>query len=75
MTSFFRKGKKTCWKTLNSKSCFKEAKKNLGENGSVDKNLSNTLGDFLSAIYHDRGHVKDVDILRFNNFTEKQKRE
>ena len=62
------------WKTMNSKSSFKEAIPRFVENDSVDDHLCRTLGEFVCTMYGG-GHAKDVNTLRFNKFTEKQNRE
>ena len=73
-SSFFRKGETTSWKTINSKSRFKEVKIRLGENDSVDDDLCRTLGEFVCTMYGGR-RAKDINALRFNNLTVKQNRE
>ena len=73
-SSFFGKGKTTSWKKMNSKSRFKEVMTRLGENDSVDDDLCRTLDEFVCTMYGG-GRAEDVSTLRFNKFTEKQKRE
>ena len=73
-SSFFGKGKTTSWKKMNSKSRFKEVMTRLGENDSVDDDLCRTLDEFVCTMYGG-GCAEDVSTLRFNKFTEKQKRE
>ena len=73
-SSFFGKGETTSWKTLNSKSRFKEVMTRLGENDSVDDDLCRTLGKFVCTIYGG-GRAKDINALRFNKLTVKQSRE
>ena len=62
------------WKTMNSKSRLKEIMTRLGENDSVDDDLCRTLDEFVCTMYGG-GRAEDVSTLRFNKFTEKQKRE
>ena len=73
-SSFFHSSKTKSWKTMNSKSRFKEVMTRLGENGFVHDDLCRTLGGFACTMYGG-GHMKDVNTLRFYKFTEKQNRE
>ena len=73
-SSFFGKGETTSWKTLNSKSRFKEVMTRLGENDSVDDDLCRTLGEFLCTMYGG-GRAKDINAFQFNKLTVKQNRE
>ena len=45
----------------------------LGENDSIDDNISKTLGKFVCTVYGGR-RAKDVNGLRFNKLTVKQNR-
>ena len=73
-SSFFCKGKTTSWKTMNSKSRFKEVMTRPGETDSVGDNLCRTLREFIITLYVG-GRAKDVIALRFNKLTVKQNRE
>ena len=72
-SSFFRKGKTTCWKAMNSKSRFKEMMTRPGENDSVDDDLCRTFRELTSTLYGG-GCAKDVNALRFNKLTVKHNR-
>ena len=62
-SSFFHKRKTTSWKTMNSKSRFKEVMTRLGENNSVDDDLYRTLGKCVCTMYGD-GRTKAFNGLR-----------
>ena len=73
-SSFFLKEKTISWKTINSKSRFKEVMIRFGENDAVNDDLCRKLGKFVWTMYGG-GRARDVNALWFNNFTEKQNRE
>ena len=73
-SSFFLKEKTISWKTINSKSRFKEVMIRFGENDAVNDDLCRKLGKFVWIMYGG-GRARDVNALWFNNFTEKQNRE
>ena len=58
----FRDYTSSSWKTMNSKSSFKEAMTRLGQNDSADDHLCRTLGEFVCTMYSD-GHAEDVNTL------------
>ena len=63
ISSFFHKRKTTSWKTMNSKSRFKEVMTRLGENNSVDDDLYRTLGKCV-YIMHGDGRATDINGFR-----------
>ena len=69
-SSFFHKGKTTCWKTMNSKCRFQEVMTRFGENGESWWWLCETLDKFFCVMYGGEC-AKDVNTLRFNKFNEK----
>ena len=71
-SSFFRKGKTTSWKAMNSKSRFREVMARPGENDSVDDDLCRTFREFISTLCGG-GRAKDVNAPRFNKLTVKHK--
>ena len=49
--SFFRKGKKICWKVLTKYSKFEDAFSQLSDSEDIDSNLLERLGEFVFYLY------------------------
>ena len=73
-SSFFRKGKPTCWKLMLTKARFIKAMQAIGENEHPDGPLHDELVKYVCALYGSK-IVTDIDELRYRMFIEKNGKE
>ena len=69
VSSFFRKGKDTCFKVLEKSSKFQRAFSRLGEDWQLSDELFSKVEEFVCYLYGSR--LKDINLLRFNMYTKK----
>ena len=73
VSTFFRKGKATCFKVKKGNTQFSEAFTSLGNDWSINKETSSTLENFVCKLY---GHnEKEVNKVRKKIFDKKYKKE
>ena len=73
MSSFFRKGKTTCYKVLESKSKFQRAFGQLGSDWDLPASTAKDLEHFLCAAYGCK--AKEVNLARYEMFDKKYTKE
>ena len=70
MSSFFKKGKSTCFKLMENNSLFKAAFAQLGSSWDLSDDTYNTLQSFVIKLYGTK-KVATVDEARYNIFKKK----
>ena len=63
VSSFFKKGKSTCWKKMKKNQIFIEAFKKLGSSWNVDDSTLEALEHFVCALYGYTGQ-KSINVVR-----------
>ena len=64
VSSFFRKGKMTCWKIIENNDRFEEFFSELGLGLQIDDNITMLAEEYVIRLYC--GRSKDLDAFRYN---------
>ena len=70
MSSFFRKGKSTCFKLMLKNPDYKMAFSKLGESWDLNEETFNVLQEFITKLYG-IGRAADVNAARYKIFSRK----